>query len=158
MFLLLVCFYMLLLNLLVNVIMSLVFAFMIIVMPVILMLIVLLVILMLIISVLLTLFDWSVTFCFSNDVSWFCWSFECESDSTTADCVSNKFLIISFFVCSSTCRSLIFSLSVSRIFCWSFKLLIFGINKFQQRIYFTFSPQMISIKSVFTSALSFINP
>ena len=35
-----------------------------------------------------------------------------------------KFLIISFFVCSFICKNLIFSLSVSKNFCWSFKLLI----------------------------------
>ena len=125
-FLLLICLVMLFLNSLANINMSSVFVLMIIIVPVILMLIAFLVILILIafwwfwcwlfLYWLLTLFSWSVTYSFSNDVSWLFWPFKYESDSTTADCISNKFLIISFFVCSSVCKSLIFPVRVLGIF------------------------------------------
>ena len=60
---------------------------------------------------------------FANDAAWLFCSFAKDSDSTIADCVSNKLFIISFSVSSSICKNFILSWSASIFLHWSLNTL-----------------------------------
>ena len=61
--------------------------------------------------------------CFAEDAAWMFYCFAKESDSTIADCVSDKLLIISFFAFSSICKNFILAWSTSKFLHWSLKTL-----------------------------------
>ena len=61
--------------------------------------------------------------CFANNTRWLLCCFAKDSDSIIADCVSNKSLMISFFVFSSICKNFISPWSISKNLHWSLNIL-----------------------------------